>query len=215
MAAAWRWFGARWSSPRSSANAVSAQRVWACVEVQWLFPSRAAAGDGAVGAAGLNEHPERQGVAGASASGGRNALCRAGDQPCPGGGGGGGNGGGNASRIEKARVKCLSTHIGSIGTLAQGTLGCFGKRAKAPSKDPERTVLGACLGKVEEKPVVRRGEITVRTILPLTGTFDHRIVDGAQIGKLARGIKRNFRKLEWLDEIPEEELRDCIFPPRD
>ena len=71
------------------------------------------------------------------------------------------------------------------------------------------------LGKIEEKPVVRKGEIVIRTILPLTGTFDHRIVDGAQIGKLARGIKRNFRNVEWLDEVPEEELQRCIFKTRD
>ena len=69
------------------------------------------------------------------------------------------------------------------------------------------------LGKIEEKPVVRDGEIVIRTILPLTGTFDHRIVDGAQIGKLARGIKRNFRKPEWLDEVPSAELEKCIFRP--
>jgi pyruvate dehydrogenase E2 component (dihydrolipoamide acetyltransferase) len=71
------------------------------------------------------------------------------------------------------------------------------------------------LGKIEEKPVVRKGEIVIRTILPLTGTFDHRIVDGAQIGKLARGIKRNFRKVEWLDAVPEDDLQKCIFRTRD
>ncbi len=71
------------------------------------------------------------------------------------------------------------------------------------------------LGKVEEKPVVRRGEIVIRTMLPLTGTFDHRIVDGLQIGKLARGIKRNFRRPEWLDEIPTEELEACLFAVRE
>jgi len=59
--------------------------------------------------------------------------------------------------------------------------------------------------------VVRDGEIVVRTILPLTGTFDHRIVDGMQIGKLGRAIHRNFKQPEWLDEIPTEQLADCIF----
>ncbi len=46
------------------------------------------------------------------------------------------------------------------------------------------------------------------------GTFDHRIVGGAQIGKLARGIRRNFRKVAWLDTVPEEDLRACIFATR-
>ena len=36
-----------------------------------------------------------------------------------------------------------------------------------------------------------------------------------QIGKLARGIKRNFRKPEWLDEIPTEELEKGLFSPRE
>ena len=71
------------------------------------------------------------------------------------------------------------------------------------------------LGKLEEKPVVRDGEIVIRHILPLTGTFDHRIVDGAQIGKFARGIKRGYRKPEWMDSVPEKELADCIFETRD
>ena len=42
-------------------------------------------------------------------------------------------------------------------------------------------------------------------------TFHHRIVDGAQIGKLAHGITRNFRKPAWLDEIPLDKLKLCIF----
>ena len=61
---------------------------------------------------------------------------------------------------------------------------------------------------------MRNGVIVIRTILPPTGTFDHRIVDGAQIGKLARGIKRNFRKPEWLDERPADKLERCLFSER-
>ena len=63
----------------------------------------------------------------------------------------------------------------------------------------------------EQDPEINFNWVVVRTILPLTGTFDHRIVDGMQIGKLARGIKRGFRKPEWLDQVPEKELEDCIF----
>ena len=67
------------------------------------------------------------------------------------------------------------------------------------------------MGKMEQKPVVRDGEIVIRTMLPLTGTFDHRIVDGMQIGKLGRAIHRNFARPAWLDEVPEKELADCLF----
>ncbi len=46
------------------------------------------------------------------------------------------------------------------------------------------------LGKIEEKPVVRNGEIVIRKIMPLSATLDHRIFDGSQGGILATAAKR-------------------------
>ena len=107
----------------------------------------------------------------------------------------------------------LSAH--SFGSFVVSDIGSFGLNTGMTSLMPAAKVPAVIvLGKIEEKPVVRRGEIVIRTMLPLTGTFDHRIVDGMQIGKLARGIKRNFRKPEWLDEVPASELEDCLFRPR-
>jgi pyruvate dehydrogenase E2 component (dihydrolipoamide acetyltransferase) len=107
----------------------------------------------------------------------------------------------------------LSAH--SFGSFVVSDIGSFGLNTGMTALMPAAKVPAVIvLGKVEEKPVVRHGEIVIRTVLPLTGTFDHRIVDGMQIGKLARGIKRNFRKPEWLDEIPEKELNSCLFRPR-
>ncbi len=107
----------------------------------------------------------------------------------------------------------LSAH--SFGSFVVSDIGSFGLNTGMTSLMPAAKVpCVIVLGKIEEKPVVRNGEIVVRTILPLTGTFDHRIVDGMQIGKLARGIKRGFRKPEWLDQVPEKELEDCIFELR-
>ena len=108
----------------------------------------------------------------------------------------------------------LSAH--SFGSFIVSDIGSHGLTTGMTSLMPAAKVPAVIvLGKLEEKPVVRQGEIVVRTILPLTGTFDHRIVDGAQIGKLARGIKRNFRRAAWLDEVPEEQLSACQFRPRD
>jgi pyruvate dehydrogenase E2 component (dihydrolipoamide acetyltransferase) len=112
-------------------------------------------------------------------------------------------------------IKALGLSAHSFGSFVVSDIGSHGLKTGMTGLMPAAKVPAVIvLGKVEEKPVVRNGEIVVRTILPLTGTFDHRIVDAAQIGKLARGIKRNFRKVDWLDEIPEEELRDCIFETR-
>jgi pyruvate dehydrogenase E2 component (dihydrolipoamide acetyltransferase) len=112
-------------------------------------------------------------------------------------------------------IKALGLSAHSFGSFVVSDIGSFGLNTGMTALMPAAKVPAVVvLGKVEEKPVVRNGEIVIRTVLPLTGTFDHRIVDGMQIGKLARGIKRNFRKPEWLDEIPQKELESCLFQPR-
>lgn len=109
----------------------------------------------------------------------------------------------------------LGLSANSFGSFVVSDIGTFGLATGMTALMPAAKVPAVIvLGKMEQKPVVRNGEIVVRTMLPLTGTFDHRIVDGLQIGKLARGLKRNFRKPEWLDEVPLKELDDCPFATR-
>ncbi|NNL63534.1 MAG: hypothetical protein HKO69_06935 [Woeseiaceae bacterium] len=113
-------------------------------------------------------------------------------------------------------IKALGLSAHSFGSFVVSDIGSFGLNTGMTSLMPAAKVpCVIVLGKMEEKAVVRNGEIVTRWMLPLTGTFDHRIVDGAQIGKFARGIKRGFRKPEWLDEVPAKELDDCIFEVRD
>ena len=112
-------------------------------------------------------------------------------------------------------LKSLGLSAHSFGSFVVSDIGSFGLHTGMTALMPAAKVPAVIvLGKVEDKPVVRKGEVVIRTVLPLTGTFDHRIVDGLQIGKLARGIKRYFRKPEWLDEIPSKELETCLFRPR-
>jgi pyruvate dehydrogenase E2 component (dihydrolipoamide acetyltransferase) len=112
-------------------------------------------------------------------------------------------------------IKALGLSAHSFGSFVVSDIGSFGLNTGMTSLMPAAKVpCVVVLGKIEEKPVVRKGEIVIRTILPLTGTFDHRIVDGMQIGKFARGLKRGYRKPEWLDEVPDKELEDCIFEVR-
>ncbi|MCF7805137.1 MAG: 2-oxo acid dehydrogenase subunit E2 [Candidatus Marinimicrobia bacterium] len=56
------------------------------------------------------------------------------------------------------------------------------------------------MGKVTKKPVVIRDKVVIRSMMPLTATMDHRVMDGAQAGALARGIKRRLRHPETLDQ---------------
>ena len=112
-------------------------------------------------------------------------------------------------------IRALGLSANSFGSFIVSDIGSHGLQTGMTALMPAAKVPAVIvLGKVEEKAVVRKGEVVIRTILPLTGTFDHRIVDGAQIGKLARGIKRNFRKPAWLDEVPEKELQHCMFRTR-
>ncbi len=39
------------------------------------------------------------------------------------------------------------------------------------------------MGRAQQQPVVRDGQIVIRTILPLTLAFDHRIADGADAAR--------------------------------
>lgn len=46
---------------------------------------------------------------------------------------------------------------------------------------PEAAILG--MGKIEDKPVVRDGQVAIRKILPLSLAFDHRIIDGVEAAR--------------------------------
>src|SRR5699024_3256276 len=53
---------------------------------------------------------------------------------------------------------------------------------------PEAVILG--IGRIQEKPVVRDGEVVVAPVLALSLSFDHRIVDGATGQQALNQIKR-------------------------
>jgi pyruvate dehydrogenase E2 component (dihydrolipoamide acetyltransferase) len=54
---------------------------------------------------------------------------------------------------------------------------------------PEVAILG--MGRAQKKPVVRDGEIVIRTMLPLTLAFDHRIADGADAARFVSELIRH------------------------
>ena len=64
------------------------------------------------------------------------------------------------------------------GTFTISNYGAIGGIFATPMLHlPQVAILG--VGKLIEKPVVHAGEIAIRTILPLSLTFDHRAMDGA------------------------------------
>lgn len=69
------------------------------------------------------------------------------------------------------------------GTASISNLGMFGVREfSAVINPPEALILA--IGAAEKRPVVVDDEITVATVMSVTGSFDHRAIDGAVGAKL-------------------------------
>ena len=93
--------------------------------------------------------------------------------------------------VERARQGKLEVEQLKGGTFTITNVGPLGGTALIPAINyPEVAILG--MGRVQEKPVVRDGEIVVRKMLPLTLSFDHRIADGADA---ARFVSEMVQKL--------------------
>lgn len=73
------------------------------------------------------------------------------------------------------------------GTFTITNIGAIGGTGMVPIVNfPEAAILG--MAKATEKPVVRDGTIQIRTILPLTLTFDHRLADGAEAAYFVKHV---------------------------
>jgi len=73
-------------------------------------------------------------------------------------------------RIAPAELKGGTFTVSNYGALG----GLWGTPIINP---PEAAILG--VGRIEEAAVVRGGQVTARQVVPLSLTFDHRIIDGA------------------------------------
>ena len=62
---------------------------------------------------------------------------------------------------------------------------------------PQAAILGA--GRIESKPVVRDGTIVIRSILPISLTWDHRIVNGVPVGQFLETVTDLLEHPEKLD----------------
>jgi len=79
---------------------------------------------------------------------------------------------------EKARNGALSVEDVSGGTFTITNLGMYGVDAFTPIINlPQVAILG--VGRIVEKPAVHEGQVAIRSLMTLSLTFDHRIVDGA------------------------------------
>jgi pyruvate/2-oxoglutarate dehydrogenase complex dihydrolipoamide acyltransferase (E2) component len=97
-------------------------------------------------------------------------------------------------------LRSLGLSDNSFGSIMLSNIGTHGLTTGLPALFPAAKLPAVVImGKSEIKAAVVDDEIIPRQILPLSGTFDHRIMDGGQIGKLARGIARRLGNPTGLD----------------
>ncbi|HEY7746436.1 MAG TPA: dihydrolipoamide acetyltransferase family protein [Desulfuromonadales bacterium] len=79
---------------------------------------------------------------------------------------------------ERARQRKISPAELKGGTFTVSNYGAIGGLWGTPViNPPQSAILG--VGRIEEAAVVRQGEVVARPVVPLSLTFDHRIIDGA------------------------------------
>jgi pyruvate dehydrogenase E2 component (dihydrolipoamide acetyltransferase) len=88
------------------------------------------------------------------------------------------------------------------GTFTISNLGSVGVKFFTPIINyPESAILG--VGRMEDKPIARNGKVEVRKIMPLSLTYDHRVVDGADAARFAIELVGRLEKLNF--ELPKAE----------
>ncbi len=88
---------------------------------------------------------------------------------------------------ERARSGQLKLEDVNGGTFTVTNLGTWGIDMFTPILNIGETgILG--VGRIVEKPVIYRGEITRRSMITLSLTFDHRIIDGAQAAAFLQAV---------------------------
>ncbi len=87
------------------------------------------------------------------------------------------------------------------GTFTITNYGSIGGNYGTPIINyPEAAILG--IGRAKDMPTVRNGKIEIRKILPLSLTFDHRILDGAIAARFMNEVKRHLEdpSLMFIEE---------------
>jgi len=97
----------------------------------------------------------------------------------------------------KARERKVSPGEMQGGTFTITNFGAFGGEYALPIiNHPETAILG--LGSIEQRPVVKDGEVVARHTLPLSLAIDHRVIDGAEAAQFCNTVIEYLENPELL-----------------
>jgi pyruvate dehydrogenase E2 component (dihydrolipoamide acetyltransferase) len=99
----------------------------------------------------------------------------------------------------RARTKRLKPDEVQNGTITLTNPGNFGALFATPIiSQPQVAILG--IGSVEKRPVVINDAIAIRSMVCLSLTFDHRIIDGAAADRFMARLKERLQGWnQWID----------------
>jgi pyruvate dehydrogenase E2 component (dihydrolipoamide acetyltransferase) len=98
----------------------------------------------------------------------------------------------------KAREGALSMDEVTDGTFTISNMSMLGVDGFTPIiNPPEVAILG--VGRVMEKPGVKKGQIEIRSYMTLSLTIDHRVVDGAPGGEFLQSLSRHLEQPALLN----------------
>jgi len=93
-----------------------------------------------------------------------------------------------ADLVDRTRAGKLQQQDLEGGTFTISNLGMYGvERFVAVLNPPQAAILA--VGAIEERAVVREGDVLVRPVMELTLSVDHRSVDGATASEFLRTVK--------------------------
>ncbi len=83
------------------------------------------------------------------------------------------------------------------GTFTITNLGTYDIDAFTPIINPPQVaILG--VGRAVDKPVIKKGQITQATMMFISLTFDHRVVDGAPAAEFLQAVKGRLEDPWWM-----------------
>ena len=102
-----------------------------------------------------------------------------------------------AEELKKISNECKNLKIDKKeffgGSMTITSLGGIGGSFFTPIINyPEVAILG--IGRSDKKQIYKNGKFVTRTILPLSLSYDHRIIDGAEAARFNNDLKENLGK---------------------
>jgi len=96
-----------------------------------------------------------------------------------------------------ARERKITINDLQGGTFTITNYGSLGGTFGVPVINyPEAAILG--VGRIMEKPMAKDGTIVIRKIMPLSLSFDHRIIDGAQAARFIASVMKHLEDPDFL-----------------